>query len=536
MRRNPGHQSSEYQRQFEWKSSKAESPLLTAEQMWYSNNESIPPFKSNPVVMESEYKNSFKGSPPPRSLRLRRDVELNEVPPCQKHTASPNETIRKKERQTEISRKSSLNEQSVHPDTKQLQQEESRNHAPLKPARKMKTEYSSNFRSLNYSNRDGAWISSRAVGKEIQELRERADAYRKRAWGTHFSRHHLSQILSEQNHLWEASDCSSSSSFTNEDTRSPSSPIIEALDLARVNSVDRSHSSGASVSMKSEGNSGEDRGLSKMPTSSLRRKIAWDEENDFNEREKTDPNQKSKEVPQLKKTDNNEATIEFSKEINEVDTSSALKSGSSKEEGRLPTPKLKSMLVAQRTHHHRTTPSTGGAILVSPPKMKNTKTARRNEAPLGKVHTPYRHLSQVTPSITHSRNENTSHSSPPAGLPTVDPLPLEEVLLTEDSPTSLTTKPAKKPNKQVIQAWLRDCTPSHANRIQGTLRNAEFQHNGNLGLSRPDLFVPTSDDRSASDNDDKMSQISSWSAASCSMASQVLDRAQKRKKDFWGKT
>lgn len=32
---------------------------------------------------------------------------------------------------------------------------------------------------------------------------------------------------------------------------------------------------------------------------------------------------------------------------------------SSSDEGRLPTPKLKAMLAAQRTHHDRTTPATG---------------------------------------------------------------------------------------------------------------------------------------------------------------------------------
>lgn len=40
----------------------------------------------------------------------------------------------------------------------------------------------------------------------------------------------------------------------------------------------------------------------------------------------------------------------------------------------------------------------GGAMLVSPQKTKNTsRAARRSEAPLGKAHSPYRHLNQDSP-------------------------------------------------------------------------------------------------------------------------------------------
>ena len=61
------------------------------------------------------------------------------------------------------------------------------------------------------------------VWRQVWELRNKAEAYRRRAWGTHFSRLHLNQILSEQTHLWEPSTSTSSSL----------SHIIEALDLAR---------------------------------------------------------------------------------------------------------------------------------------------------------------------------------------------------------------------------------------------------------------------------------------------------------------
>lgn len=43
--------------------------------------------------------------------------------------------------------------------------------------------------------------------------------------------------------------------------------------------------------------------------------------------------------------------------------SHAEESGGSSDEGRLPTPKLKTMLAAQRTHHDRTTPATGNTFI-----------------------------------------------------------------------------------------------------------------------------------------------------------------------------
>lgn len=62
--------------------------------MLYSNNRAIPPFKSNPVIMESEYKRSFKGSPPPRPPRLRRDVEQYEVPLLHTENTTPEKVHR----------------------------------------------------------------------------------------------------------------------------------------------------------------------------------------------------------------------------------------------------------------------------------------------------------------------------------------------------------------------------------------------------------------------------------------------------------
>ncbi|XP_022526955.2 nuclear protein MDM1 isoform X2 [Astyanax mexicanus] len=526
-RQRNGRQNSEYQRQFLWKTPANESPLLAAQQMLYTSNRSIPPFKFNPVEIETEYKRNFKGSPPHRPPRLRRDVELNELP---ENISSKQE--REKKREQRLSRKPRSREDS-HPEPQPVQQEvtSSQKDSSPKVLRKVKTEYTSNFRSpLQYRYKDGAWIRSRVSGEEVQDLRAKADAYRKRAWGTHFSRQHLSQVISEQNCLWEASSASSSSTLTEQDSHSHSSPTIEALDLARVDSVRGSCSPGASVSLStSRRSSFEGVGLSDGPTLPLQRKQAWDEEERpyVNGVSEIKPLREEPPVQQAEESDEEEDTNEHLEDKGEK---------CSVEEGRLPTPKLKTIRTVQRTHHDRTTPTIGGAVLVSPPKTKNSsRTARRSEAPLGKVHSPFRHLSHGSPPRAHSKAENGSlpRSSPAAGLATIDPLPLRDDTWARDSPEP---KPVRTPQRRTLSATLIATSSPRANRIQGTLRNPEFQHNGNLGLHRPDQFVFLSSDSGVSDNDDRMSQISSRSAASCSMASEVLDRAQRRKEDFWGKT
>ncbi|MEQ2168531.1 hypothetical protein GOODEAATRI_015507 [Goodea atripinnis] len=75
----------------------------------------------------------------------------------------------------------------------------------------------------------------------VKELRQQALTYRQRAWGTNFSRNHLSQLLSEYNALWEPTDTMDSHTESSTprlnvvispelDSRSAS--CVEALDLA----------------------------------------------------------------------------------------------------------------------------------------------------------------------------------------------------------------------------------------------------------------------------------------------------------------
>ncbi|XP_056603509.1 nuclear protein MDM1 isoform X2 [Triplophysa dalaica] len=513
-----GRLSSEYQRQFMRKTPVADSPLLAAQEMFYNANKMIPPFKSNKVIMESEYRRNFKGSPPPRPPRLRRDVEQCEVPEI---FIQEKRKRTKKERQR--SRRSS-------PKNKYQQQE----------VRKANTEYSSNFRSpLQYCYRDGAWVKARTAQveeceldqwwyREVQELQERAEAYRKRARGTHFSRQHFNQIMSENNWMWEPSNGTSSSPSVISEN---SSPIIEGLDLA-------SPGPSASVASSRRSSTGE-MPHAEGPTLLVQRKLAWDE--------KAGPGERT-EVEVLHKDQNSEdghvephvnGTIMDKNQrlrVLETDSSSAAVGGpgGSINGGGLPTPKLKTTQTVQRIHHDRTTPATG-TLQVSPPKIKNSFKTWKSESPLGNPHSPYRHI-DGSPQRPNSKAVNSSspNSSPAAGLTTIDPLPIRYDAWSDEEPQSSNPRQAK-PSQTQDRQRLKAIVTSPANKIQGTMRNPEFQHNGNLGIFRPELFVFPESDSAVSDNDDKMSQISSRSAASCSMASEILDRAQRRKDEFWGK-
>ncbi|RVE56602.1 hypothetical protein OJAV_G00222920 [Oryzias javanicus] len=72
--------------------------------------------------------------------------------------------------------------------------------------------------------------------------------------------------------------------------------------------------------------------------------------------------------------------------------------------------------------------------------------------------------------------------------------------------------------------------PLHA--IQGSMRHPDFQHNGELGVR---LRETSCSGESGGHEDDRLSVMSWRSAASCSAASVVLERAQKRQQTFWGK-
>ncbi|XP_014864506.1 PREDICTED: nuclear protein MDM1-like, partial [Poecilia mexicana] len=304
---------------------------------------------------------------------------------------------------------------------------------------------------------------------QVKERRQQAQAYRRRAWGTNFSRDHLSQLLSEHNALWEPADSHSdpSTPLPNRDLSpepdSRRASCVEALDLASMSSR-RSSVSGGKTQRSA--------GRETPPGPGAERHSAWAEEEEETE----------------------------------------------EEEGRLPTPRLRTRPV-QRTHHDLTTPATGGAILVgkptnrddsSPIKQKQKFASPEFGSEVG-VNKPV-NLKEAWP-----ENSPVSLSPPPTNQQTPSPQP--QPIRTKQAPPS----PAAPPPL--------GSPPQHG--IQGTLRHPDFQHNGDLGLRFREL--PCSRGGCGSDEDDRLSVMSWRSAASCSAASAVLERAQKRREDFWGK-
>ncbi|KAM8800809.1 nuclear protein MDM1 isoform 5-T5 [Rhynchonycteris naso] len=441
----PSHsvlRNSEYQRQFVWKTPKETSPIFAANQVLHNKSKFVPQFKGNSTIHETEYKRNFKGLSPVKEPKLRNDLKENEHFETVSSEKKCNKTDDSVKLEAEMESKD-LNQPKKKCSTWRHQR-----------LGKVHSEYRAKFLSpAQYLYKAGAWTrvkenipnhgSLNAMWyAEVKELREKAEFYRKRVQGTHFSRDHLNQILSDKNCFWDVSSTTSSEGTI--------SSNIRALDLA-----------------------GSD--------------------------------------------------------------SSSMSSGKG---GRLPTPKLRELGGVQRTHHDLTTPAVGGAVLVSPSKVKPAVPEQRKRmSSQDGLETPKTDLRKKGSHVMARQ------TSPAAGVKTADPLPLRE-----DSEISITkcaaatssecckkipecskNTPRQSPSPPCVSCY---CHPSR--RIQGCLRDPEFQHN--VGKARKNNFQLPQHEAFNDEDDDRLSEISARSAASSLRAFQTLARAQKRKESFWGKT
>ncbi|XP_078272776.1 nuclear protein MDM1 isoform X2 [Rhinoraja longicauda] len=542
--------SSEYQRQFAWKSQINNSPLLIAEQIIHTKPQALQKGKK---IRETEYSSQFKGMQPPKGPRLRKDFEEKALA-CELGSLSPlkstGSTLKDQKQDVELQGKLLLHEQNAQ-----------KTAHSKKRFRNLKSEYKTNFRSPAQYKYEEAECRSEGGTEiniispwyaEVKELREKAEAYKRRARGTHFSRDHLTQIQSEQNKLWDVSSTSDSEESVSES--------VKALDLARVR---RTHIS--SMQKKSESTEQNamsspkarikyservENGISNVPTLPVSRKLAWNDEEEKLHEAGGDQVQicETKEVVE----GNAEAEAVMEREaapvngedvVIETSDSNGQSEFGSDAGGRLPTPKLKTIDRAQRTHHDLTTPAIGGAVLVAPCQVRSPSPLhRRSQPPLGKAYSPYKYLSESPSRI--SKKTELLRQSPAAGVKTCDPIPLREEYMSGDysSPSHVKSVSSVQALLKSLPASDQNCSvtasPSRSfpHRIQGTLRHPEFQHNGNTGGPRTGLLRFQLTDAAGADNeDDRMSQISARSAASSSLASQVLERAQKRRDNFWGK-
>ncbi|XP_064904468.1 nuclear protein MDM1 isoform X6 [Columba livia] len=546
-RSNTFPRNSEYQSQFVWKSPHEKSPILAAEQVICNTSKSIPPFKSSAITSETAYERNFKGSPPVKDPQERDGLEEKEFPNKREEPFQKPAEDAAKQGRSEQKHPKQKNKQHISP--KPLSLHTSRG--------KMNTEYRSKFLSpAQYFYKDGVWSRIRSkVPNQVRELRERAKAYRQQVEGTHFSRYHLNQILSDNNSLWDVSSNSSSEEGISNN--------IRALDLAGVSEKETAPSPKMLQQLDSreqtQQDSTEKKDMADALTVPVKRRLAWGEQEGTEERE----NQQAREEEEKQNEqvtvvaqeleENNKHAKENKKiegeDVLVLNSSAAVSdssSVSSRTGGRLPTPKLRALGGARRTHHDLTTPAVGGAVLVSPPKFKSSSSPQRTQGlgtDLSSAKQGARESSKRRSFRPDAEVEAVSLlTSPPAGLGTLDPLPLRQdqwppnkvsdgqVPLAPAHQERSSTPPVLKSAKSCsVPCW------SRSRRIQGTLKDPEFQHNGNVGNLKRRSFQLPLQERNHNDEDDRLSQISARSAASSSLASQILERAQKRK-DFWGKT
>ncbi|RVE56601.1 hypothetical protein OJAV_G00222910 [Oryzias javanicus] len=202
----------------------AASPLLTAEQVFYCGSRSVSPYRRKPVSMETEYGRSFQGLIPPSGPRLRKHLDHDWQPLFHTHS------VNRRSREEELTDKLRL-----HHDISGGEKD-----TPPAGGRRMLSEYQSSFASPLHRKLEGK-LDGAAL--QVTELRRRALMYRRRAWGAHFSRDHLAQLLSDHNALWEASDASAADAGVPPlavGLDSGAASRVDALDLASVSGRSRS--------------------------------------------------------------------------------------------------------------------------------------------------------------------------------------------------------------------------------------------------------------------------------------------------------
>ncbi|XP_010642517.1 nuclear protein MDM1 isoform X1 [Fukomys damarensis] len=539
----PSHsalRNSEYQRQFIWKTSKEAVPVVAANQVFHNKSKFVPQFKGNSIIHETEYKRNFKGLSPVKEPKLIKDLKEN----GNLETVSP-EKYNKMDDPLKF--EAEMASQDSNEPKKKL--------SPWRHQRlgKVNSEYRAKFLSPSqYLYKAGSWTrvkenmpnqgSLNAMWyAEVKELREKAEFYRKRVQGTHFSRDHLNQILSDKNCCWDVSSTTSSEGSL--------SSNIKALDLAGDPTSHKTLQKCPPTKVEEKRDTLEEQpqqstieklGVSETPTIPVRRRLAWDAENTSEDMQKQPREEKEEEEERGR--DKQAHVGERGKlDIQEKSQADSVKEGSdssvsSGKGGRLPTPKLRELGGIQRTHHDLTTPAVGGAVLVSPSKVKPPiSEQRRKISSQDDIGTPKKDFTKKGSCALSLL------TSPAAGIKTVDPLPLRE-----DAEGSIPRVPETTLPVSQIPGYPADTrghppspqyTPSFwhpSRRIQGSLRDPEFQHN--VGKAKMNNFQLLHTEAFNNEDDDRLSEISARSAASSLQAFQTLTRAQKRKENFWGKT
>ncbi|XP_077631402.1 nuclear protein MDM1 isoform X2 [Crocuta crocuta] len=531
----PSHdilRNSEYQRQFVWKTPKETAPVFTANQVFHNKSKFVPQFKGNSIIHETEYRRNFKGLSPVKEPKLRSDLKEN----GNFETVSPEKKCNKTDDPLKL--EAEMESRESNQPKKKL--------TPWRHQRlgKVNSEYRAKFLSpAQYLYKAGAWTRVKEnIPDQVKELREKAEFYRKRVQGTHFSRDHLNQLLSDNNCCWDVSSTTSSEGTV--------SSNIRALDLAGDPTSHKALQKCPPTTLEEkrpvleeqpQRNTTEKLGVSDAPTLPVRRRLAWDAEN-TDEGVQKQPGEEEEEEEETGRDQQVHAGELEKVEVQEKSKADKIKEGSdsfslsSGKGGRLPTPKLRELGGIQRTHHDLTTPAVGGAVLVSPSKVRPPVPEQRKRA-------SSQDGLQIAKDDFRKKESRAIAllTSPAAGIKTVDPLPLREDSEINILKPAGVALPVSKLPEYPANATGQSPSPPRApscwhpsRRIQGSLRDPEFQHN--VGKTKMNNFQLPQHEVFNDEDEDRLSEISARSAASSLRAFQTLARAQKRKENFWGNT
>ena len=405
------------------------SPLISALDVVHASSPAIPPHKSPRMLLKSEYEANFHTQSP-----------LSKSLPSFSSPASP-----------------SLKQKVKNLPTSPLLVHRS--------GKNVESEYAHQFPS-----RDFPVETQEQCLKDAKLNKHNRDA-------CSFDRSHSVQLHSPKNKCWDIlSQSSKQSAFTESEKRSADD--VESVVTAgkeTLNNVNLQTTSFASTN---------------IGTKPISRKLAWSEvSNASNDCGNVDDiNSDAHEDV----TDAGETASETcSAESGSVATTLISNNAENTFEGRLPTPQLKQLGGALRTHHDLTTPCVGEALLSSPPQSQKSKVA----------------ASASLPVQTLSAQKNTSTLPKPKIAP---PSEFQEAKQVWQKSSTIT---CTKPTKSATLPKRMEYSPRVP--IRGSLRNQEFQHYGRN--TRPTTAF------------DQVSIASSRSTAS---AQQLLERSLQRK-DFW---
>ncbi|KAL4225978.1 hypothetical protein ACF0H5_013965 [Mactra antiquata] len=525
----PTKKVSEYQKQFAWKSGPPASPLLDAEQVVYNSNPQLSPPKKSVIPKVTEYQKQFKAY---KLVPVEKDEP---VPAPQKRTKLQKSKSMENLSPAEI--KPAGSAPVISPNNKRLTMETDQKvpepvpEVPKRKSRLYRSEYRSNFKEPErFDYVRGSWhgaapphvqikgpeetVKPPALATwfaEVIELRRKAQEYRQRALGTHFSREHMAQLMAKQNDLWEASTPTARSTIS---ALSLESGIgchkqdRESDPKARRQVYREADSTAATM------DSQDDQSTARLSeVEQPQKKQAWADDDDVEEDNMSQgtPSTYVSESPDIK--------------------------------GRLPTPVLRqevSKSSSQKRRHHldRTTPSTGGAILSSPPDVRKKKSGKRmvarsvDSVSLGTVEdeTP-RSVVEHQPlagqkTYKLSTNQGNISAAPTFGMPSRDTHALrdDDASVDKELRTQFVYTPVK-PTPGGLSGIDENYGQTYNKSKPDVANMKEFSWGigGGLPINKP-----------AVDDDDILSVSMQSIASSCSLASATLERARKRKDEFWG--